>query len=81
VPLSAENADWRLDIDLAAVQARLAAKQAEYETLIASLQARLANQAYLDKAPAELVEETKAQLAEAQTNLTHLQNIQKSLES
>ena len=81
MPLSAENADWRLDIDLAAVQARLAAKQAEYETLIASLQARLANQAYLDKAPAELVEETKAQLAEAQTNLTHLQNIQKSLES
>ena len=81
VPLSAENADWRLDIDPAAVQARLTVKQAEYEALIGSLQKRLANQDYLDKAPAELVEETKAQLAEAQTNLTHLQNIQKSLKS
>jgi valyl-tRNA synthetase len=74
------RAVW-LDIDPAAVQTRLAAKQAEYQALIGSLQARLANQAYLDKAPSVLVEETKTQLAEAQTNLTHLQNIQTSLKS
>ena len=81
VPVSAENADWRLDIDPAAVKERLAAKQAEYEALLNSLQSRLANQDYVAKAPVELVEETKTQLAEAQTNLAHLESVQKTLKS
>jgi len=75
LPLSAEHSDWRLDIDPAAVLQKLETKLAEHQKTIGSLQGRLKNQEYISKAPQELVEETKSLLAEAQTELGHLQNV------
>jgi len=53
------------------------------ETLIKTLEGRLANKAYVARAPKKLVEETKSQLAEEkaklQTLLTELKSFQKSL--
>lgn len=45
-------------------QTNLEVRLAETHTIIANLEARLANEAYVAKAPAKLVEETKSQLEE-----------------
>ncbi len=47
-------------------QTNLETRLAETHAIIANFEARLANKSYVDKAPAELVAETKQQLAEKQ---------------
>jgi valyl-tRNA synthetase len=47
----------------------LEARQTEQDKAIAQLEARLANKGYIDKAPKELVDETKTQLKEAKAQL------------
>jgi valyl-tRNA synthetase len=64
-----------LDIDSTTARhyaEQLQTKQADQEKLIAQLEARLANKAYVDQAPAHIVEQTKQQLTEAQSQLTKL---------
>jgi valyl-tRNA synthetase len=64
-----------LDIDSATARhyaEQLKAKQADQAKLIAQLQARLANKAYTEQAPAHIVNQTKEQLTEAQSQLVKL---------
>jgi valyl-tRNA synthetase len=64
-----------LDIDSATARhyaEQLKAKQADQAKLIAQLQARLANKAYTEQAPAHIVNQTKDQLTEAQSQLVKL---------
>jgi valyl-tRNA synthetase len=64
-----------LDIDSATARhyaEQLKAKQTDQAKLIAQLQARLANKAYTGQAPAHIVNQTKDQLAEAQSQLAKL---------
>lgn len=65
-----------LDIDATTAQryaGELAAKRDTVETSIGQLKARLANKAYVENAPKQVVDQTKVQLAEATTLLTHIQ--------
>ncbi len=50
----------------------LTAKRAAQEAAVKRLEERLGNKAYVDKAPKHIVEETKAQLAEAKAVLTSI---------
>ena len=59
-------------VDVAAERERLAKQKAEVEKRIANLQGRLANKAYVDKAPAKLVDETRRQLAESESELASI---------
>ena len=64
-----EGAEHRLSdladaVDVAAERERLARKLAELDKSITALDARLANPGYTDKAPAHLVEQTRAQHAQ-----------------
>ena len=64
-----------LDIDSATARhyaEQLKAKQADQAKLIGQLQARLANKAYTEQAPAHIVNQTKDQLTEAQSQLVKL---------
>ena len=72
---STKSRCW-LDIDTLSAQAytaELAGKITAQEKAIAGLETRLANKAYTDKAPRSIVEQTKQQLAEANTALETLQ--------
>jgi len=56
-------------VDPAVERARLEAKQASLQKTISGLEGRLANAAYVEKAPPHLVEETRSQLKSAQADL------------
>lgn len=65
--LTATAHDCWLDLDHAAIQRFLNQLKEKYESTersIAQLESRLANKAYTDKAPSDLVNETRRQLAE-----------------
>lgn len=51
---------------------QLEQKQSEQEKLVAGLQGRLANDAYVKQAPKHIVEQTKSQLAEAKSQIQKL---------
>ncbi|MCL4197489.1 MAG: class I tRNA ligase family protein [Phycisphaerales bacterium] len=59
-------------VDLSAERERLARQRADLEKRIAGLRGRLANKGYTEKAPPKLVEETKQQLGEAETELASI---------
>jgi valyl-tRNA synthetase len=64
-----------LDIDQATAQAylvELQTKQAAQQAVITQLEARLANKSYVKNAPRQVVDQTKEQLAAAQTLLASL---------
>lgn len=68
LPLTSIRAAAWLDFDadtIKTVTEQLAAKVAETKKSITQLEARLANKAYVDKAPEALVEQTKQQLTDA----------------
>ncbi len=74
-----KHESW-LDVDpktVANYLKELKAQQGEQEQLIKQLKGRLANKAYIDKAPKHLVAETKQQLAEAMEQLEKLKTIYK----
>jgi valyl-tRNA synthetase len=56
-------------IDTEVERTRLQAKATELEGTVSSMQDRLNNEAYVQKAPARLVEETRTQLSQAQADL------------
>ncbi|MBP26592.1 MAG: hypothetical protein CMJ63_00005, partial [Planctomycetaceae bacterium] len=56
-------------IDTDAEQARLQAKADDLGKKVASMQARLSNESYVQKAPPHLVEETRTQLQQAEADL------------
>ena len=58
------------DVDLEAEQARLEAKVAECEKAVAGFKGRLSNASYVERAPANVVEETRQRLAAAEADLT-----------
>jgi valyl-tRNA synthetase len=53
-------------VDRAAEQARISKRKEELDKLIRTLRGRLANEGYIARAPANLVEETRKQLADAE---------------
>lgn len=64
-----------LDIDSGTARhyaEQLKAKQTEQEKVITQLEGRLNNKAYVDKAPKAIVEQTRAQLQEAQAQIEKL---------
>lgn len=78
--LTSGNFDAWLDIDPVAAKNNLVTKLKEYEQSVKFLEGRLANKSYLDKAPKELVAETKTQLADAKQKAAQLQKILAGLE-
>ncbi|QQS18990.1 valine--tRNA ligase [Candidatus Saccharibacteria bacterium] len=65
-----------LDVDASIAEAhleRLAVQTNEQQQRLASLQARLRNENYVNHAPKEVVNETKAQVAETEATLARLQ--------
>ncbi len=76
VRLTQTHYDLRIDIDTETAQ-KYAEKLAEQELAelasINNLEARLQNKSYVDNAPAAVVEQTRAQLAEAKTRLEAIQ--------
>ncbi len=56
-------------VDAEAERGRLTRLRAEKEKAVAQFRGRLANESYVSKAPAHLVEETRSQLAEAEAGL------------
>ncbi|HVS78829.1 MAG TPA: class I tRNA ligase family protein, partial [Candidatus Saccharimonadales bacterium] len=68
-----------LDVNPAAAKNNLKAKLAEAEKAVKFLEGRLANEAYVEKAPEELVADTKAQLAENKQKADQIQKVLKSL--
>lgn len=71
--LTTTNRACWLDLDSSAIQRFLNQLKDKYESTersIAQLESRLANKAYTDKAPADLVNETRRQLAENRELLT-----------
>jgi valyl-tRNA synthetase len=64
-----------LDLDHATIQSfleKLRLKQRQGAAVVEGLEKRLANKSYVDKAPKELVKETKQQLAEAKQQLAKI---------
>lgn len=75
--LTTTKQDAWLDIDISSAQGyidKLTADRTARENSIARLTARLANKAYTENAPKEVVAETRHQLAEEKTLLTKLEN-------
>jgi len=68
-----------LDVDPVKAKKTIQIKIKEFDANIKSLEGRLANKAYIEKAPEELVAETKAQLAENQQKLAQLQKVLQNL--
>lgn len=72
VRLSQTKYDLRLDIDeetALAYRTKLTEQEKETEALIKNLEARLANKNYVAKAPEQIVNQTREQLAEAKERL------------
>ncbi len=67
--------------DVDAERARLEKEIVSYENKMHSLRSRLANEGYVNKAPAEKVQETRDQLAEAESALGNARNGLKSLDT
>jgi valyl-tRNA synthetase len=68
LPLTGSKQPAWLDLDaetIKTVAKQLAEKVADTQKSITQLEGRLANKAYVDKAPTELVEQTKQQLTDA----------------
>ncbi len=61
-----------IEVDPVAEQARLKKEIANCENEIAKSKARLANASFVDKAPAKVVEEVKARLADFESKLEKL---------
>ena len=59
-------------VDPAAEAGRLAKERAELEKKVKTLQGRLANKGYTDKAPPHLVQQTRDELASAEAELAKL---------
>ena len=59
-------------VDAAAEAQRLARRREELARLIAALRGRLSNEAYVSRAPAHLVQQTRQQLADAEAELARL---------
>jgi valyl-tRNA synthetase len=59
-------------VDADAEKQRVARRREELAKLVATLKGRLSNEGYIAKAPAKLVEQTQAQLAEAEAELSRL---------
>ena len=59
-------------VDESAEQQRAAKRREELTKKVATLKGRLSNEAYVSKAPPKLVEQTKQELAEAETELAKL---------
>jgi valyl-tRNA synthetase len=57
------------DVDLDAEQARLEAKVAECEKAVSGFKGRLSNASYVERAPANVVEETRQRLTAAEADL------------
>src|SRR5262249_26965708 len=79
VPLRFESYDLVLsnladNVDAAAEHERRERRVAELVKSIAAMVKRMENPGYIAKAPPKLVEESRAQLAEAQAELKRLQN-------
>lgn len=73
--LAASNRETWLDIDADTLyehQTNLEKRLAEARALAAKLEGRLANDSYISKAPAELVEETRKELAHTEELITRL---------
>jgi valyl-tRNA synthetase len=76
--------DCWLDVDASVAQThveRLEAQKDEQQSLIAQYEKRLSNEAYVRQAPKHIIEETKAQLSEAQTMIARLQDEQQRFTS
>jgi valyl-tRNA synthetase len=56
-------------IDIEAERTRLQAKADDLKKRVLSMQGRLSNEAYVQKAPPHLVEETRGQLQQAEADL------------
>ncbi|MHC4164748.1 MAG: hypothetical protein ACYSUM_21740, partial [Planctomycetota bacterium] len=74
VPLAFEGGELQLSdlaetVDLEAERGRLAKIRREKEKAADGYRRKLANESYVSKAPAHLVEETRARLAEAEADL------------
>ena len=67
-------------VDLEAEKAKLYKQQKELQGWMRGLEAKLGNPGFLAKAPAQLVENTKAQLAEMQEKLKRVNDALKSIE-
>ena len=67
-------------VDLEAEKAKLHKQQKELQGWMRGLEAKLGNPGFLAKAPAQLVENTKAQLAEMQEKLKRVNDALKSIE-
>jgi len=75
VHLTQTTYDAWVDIDPATAKKyadELAAKRDEAENTVGQLKARLANKAYVENAPAHIVEQTRQSLTEAETLLTNV---------
>jgi valyl-tRNA synthetase len=77
--LTSVDLDLRLDVDPAAAKDNLTTKLQEAQAAAKSLEGRLANKTYIEKAPEELVAETKTQLTENQQKAEQLQKILQNL--
>jgi valyl-tRNA synthetase len=63
----------RDQVDTGAERSRLSKQRDELTKRIGGLNGRLSNEAYISKAPAKLVDETRAQLSQAQSELESTQ--------
>jgi len=61
-----------IPVDEAAEAARLEKEKSELEAKIKNLEGRLANKSYTEKAPAHLVEQTRAELDQAKNQLSKI---------
>ncbi len=74
-PLGTFYLDTGVKVDPAAERARLAKELAQLEKHIAGTEARLANKAFTDKAPAAVIEGAKNQLADQQAKKAELERL------
>ena len=73
--LAASNREAWLDVDTDTLyehQTNLETRLAETRQFVANLEGRLSNESYVAKAPAQLVEESRAQLIEKKALITRL---------
>ncbi|MDF9826275.1 valyl-tRNA synthetase [Ereboglobus sp. PH5-10] len=78
-PLGTLYLDTGVKVDAAAERARLTKELAQLEKHIAGTQARLANEAFVSKAPPAVLEGAKKQLADQQAKKAELERLLKAL--
>ncbi|QOI99607.1 MAG: valine--tRNA ligase [Phycisphaeraceae bacterium] len=84
VLVSFESGEWRLSdladaVDAGAEEARLRKVVADLERSIATLRGRLSNPGYAERAPASMVQQTKDQLAKAESEVDSARSALKAL--